>query len=108
MINFNWFICDEKFIEGSVGAMSLFYVYYLERNMMSFWIACSDINLIRMNKINGPPDLHQHLLDYYKTRRSVRQSKNKNLNIESIVKQTLQRKITEDDQLSPYEDFLRN
>jgi hypothetical protein len=59
-----------------------------------------------MNKINNASDVHQLLLEHYKTRRSVKQAKN--LKIESIVKQTLLKKVNEEDQLSPYEDFVRN
>lgn len=59
-----------------------------------------------MNKFKGASDMHQQLIDHYKTRRSVKHSRN--FKIESIVKQTLQKKINEEDQQSPYEDFLRN
>lgn len=51
-------------------------------------------------------DIHTRLLEHYRTRRSAKQARS--LKIESIVKQTLQKKANDEDQLSPVEDFLRN
>jgi hypothetical protein len=51
-------------------------------------------------------DIHNRLLEHYRTRRSAKQARS--LKIESIVKQTLQKKANDEDQLSPVEDFLRN
>jgi len=51
-------------------------------------------------------EIHDKLLEHYRARRSVKQARS--LKIESIVKQTLQKKTNEEDQFSPVEDFLRN
>ena len=45
--------------------------------------------------------LHESLIDHYKSKGKVKGGKH-------VIKQTLQKKQNEEDQISPYEDFIRN
>ena len=49
-------------------------------------------------------DIHDRLMIHYRTK----QSRNKPKAVESIVKQTFNKKNQQDDWMSPAEDFLRN
>lgn len=50
--------------------------------------------------------MHNLLVDHYKKTRSLKTKRS--IQIESIVGQSYKKKVKEVDEMSPYEDFLRN